>query len=74
MSALRIAVKHGFGLVTKYWKLHDYKGKMKVGLSPVGTYYRIAVLLTNCYTYYNANQISDIYGIGPPLIREYLGV
>jgi len=72
MAALRVAVKHGFGLVTEYWSFRSFRNSMKAGLSPIGSYYIVSVLLTNCLSCFRGNQMADIYLMGTPGICDYL--
>jgi hypothetical protein len=72
MAALQVAVEHGFGLVTKYWSFGSFRNSMKAGLSPIGSYYIVSVLLTNCLSCFWGNQMADVYSMGTPDIRDYL--
>lgn len=72
MSAVRIEVEHGFAIVTNnfpflsaHWKMHLYS-------SPVGRYYRVGVLLSNCLNCLRPNQVATYFDCRPPLLREYL--
>ncbi|KAJ7213417.1 hypothetical protein GGX14DRAFT_338614, partial [Mycena pura] len=48
MSAVRIEVEHGFGIVVNLWPFLNAGWKLRIWSSPVGRYYRTGVLLTNC--------------------------
>jgi hypothetical protein len=76
MSRERIVVQveWGFGRVVNYWGLNSLKVQLKLGLSPIASYYMVATLLSNillCITGYN--QISEKYSLNPPSVEEYLG-
>ncbi len=71
MSAVREAVEWGFGKVTQYFRYIDFKPGLKVLLSPVGKYYRIAVLLANSHTCLNGSQVSEYFDCHPPTLEDY---
>jgi hypothetical protein len=49
--------------------------KKKILLSPIGSFYKVGVLLTNCSTcYYGGNQASDKYNLTPPTLEQYLNI
>jgi hypothetical protein len=50
MSRVRVSVEWSYGEVIKYWSHLDLKAKMRIGSSPIGQVYKVAVLLTNCMT------------------------
>ena len=72
MSKVRIEVEHGFSLVTNNWQLLAARWKLCVFLSPIGWYYRIAVLLTNALACLWPNQVSQYFNCAPPSLKEYL--
>jgi nuclease HARBI1 len=72
MSAVRIEVEHGFGIVSNTWPFLNANWKMHLYSSPVGRYYRVGVLLTNCLDYLRPNQVSHYFGCLPPTLSEYL--
>lgn len=71
MSQARIEVEHGFALVMRDWPFLTRTSKMQVYSSPVGRYYRVAVLLTNALACMHPNQISTHFNCPPPLLQEY---
>jgi hypothetical protein len=73
MSSLRIAVEHGFGLVTKYWSFTDLKRVQRTGLQPTAAYYYCMTLFTNLHTCMHGNQTSDQFDLQPPSVIEYIG-
>ncbi|KXS15640.1 hypothetical protein M427DRAFT_98749 [Gonapodya prolifera JEL478] len=50
MSAVRIAIEQCFGKVLALFAWVDFKKNQKLLLQPLGLYYKVAVLLTNCHT------------------------
>jgi hypothetical protein len=72
MSAVRIEVEHGFGIVSNTWPFLNSGWKMRLYVSPVGRYYRIGVLLTNCLNCFRPNQVAQYFDCLPPLLEDYL--
>ena len=73
MSKHRVCVEWGFALVLNNWIYLEHKRTLKVLGSPVGSFYLLAVLLTNCLTCLKgSNQVSAHFGLHPPNLNEYL--
>ncbi|KIY60963.1 hypothetical protein CYLTODRAFT_363518 [Cylindrobasidium torrendii FP15055 ss-10] len=72
MSKVRMAVEHAFGLVSSLWHFVDEHGKMQLFSSPVGHYYRFAVLMTNIVNCYRPNPVAQRFCCNPPSLQEYL--
>ena len=72
MSAVRIEVEHGFGIVANTWPFLNAGWKMQLYSSPVGRYYWVGVLLTNCINCLWPNQVSQYFDCHPPKLNEYL--
>ena len=71
MSEVRIAVEMLFGNISNYFKFIYFKRQMKVNLSPVGKMYVVCALLANAQTCLYGNQVSEMFGIDPPLLNDY---
>lgn len=71
MSKARIEVEHGFSLVTRNWQFLQAEWKLRVFQSPVGRYYRVAVLLTNALACLQPNQVSRYFCCPPPSVENY---
>ncbi|KAJ7112544.1 hypothetical protein C8R44DRAFT_531998, partial [Mycena epipterygia] len=71
MAAVRIEVEHGFGGVLTLWQFAHAWWKHKVFGSPVGRYYRVAVLLTNAHNCIRPNQTAQYFRCEPPLLEDY---
>ncbi len=71
MSSVRMEVEHGFGVVLNTWPFLRAFWKHRVYLSPVGRYYRVAVLLTNARNCLHPNQVSLHFNCPPPELAEY---
>ena len=74
MSGYRIAIEHSFGKVVNLWSFIAFKNGLQIGLSPVGAYYAIAVLLTNLHTCLYGSQISLHFKVMPPSVDSYLNL
>jgi len=72
MSAVRIEVEHGFGIVANLWPFLNAGWKLRLYSSPVGRYYRVGVLLTNCINCQNPNQVAQYFKCVPPSLSQYL--
>ena len=72
MSSLRVSVEHGFGKINSLWQFLDYSRGLKIGLSPIGAYYMVAILLTNIHTCFRGSQVSKKFNCLPPDLQEYL--
>lgn len=72
MSSVRETVEWGFSRVIANFAFLDFKKNLKIGLQDVGKYYKVGVLLTNCYTCLNDNQISIYFNLQSPNLSIYL--
>ena len=72
MSAVHIEVEHGFGIVANTWPFLNAGWKMGLYSSPVGRYYRVGVLLSNCINCLWPNQVAQYFECLPPELDEYL--
>lgn len=73
MSGARQSVEFGFGKIEKYWAFCDFKKNLKLYLQPIGKYYLVATLLTNCHTCLYRSNINSLFDSQPPTIDQYLG-
>lgn len=71
MAHVRIKVEHAFGGVVNNWPFLNAFWKLRVHSSPVGRYYRVAVLLTNALNCFRPNQVALAFDCPPPLLHEY---
>lgn len=72
MSAVCIEVEHGFRIVANTWPFLNAGWKMQVYSSPVGRYYQVGVLLTNCINCLRPSQVAQYFDCLPPELKEYL--
>jgi hypothetical protein len=72
MASMRMSVEWGFGEQLMKWHFIAHKYNLKVGLSPIGAYYSVTVLLCNLHVCLNGSAVSRKFGLNPPSIREYL--
>jgi len=72
MNRLRVTVEWGFGLLITLWSYFDLKRQMKVPLTPIASFYRIAVLLTNIHSCMYGNETCRFFQTDMPEFRIYL--
>ena len=72
MSRVRVSVGWTFGKVVSIFSYLDFKRSNKVLLQPIGKYYLVAALLTNCHTCLYGSQTSIFFGLHPPSLETYL--
>lgn len=75
MSSARIVVEWVFGLVQTLFGYAEKKSSQQIGISPIGAYYVVAVLLTKCQTCMRGrNQIIESFDnrVKHPTLEEYL--
>ena len=72
MSKARISVEWGFGKVVTLFAFINFYANQKFFLQPVGPYFTVATLLTNCHTCLYGSEIADLFGLKPPTLEEYL--
>jgi nuclease HARBI1 len=71
MSDMRVAVEWSFGKIVGRNKFVAYGSPMKIQLSPVSQYYRIAVFLANAHTCLYDGQHTTYFRVEPPTLEEY---
>ena len=74
MSKIRIAVEVNFGKIVQLFSFVDFKKNLKLLLQPVGKYYLVATVLTNCHTCFYGSEVNDIFESDSPSIEEYLNI
>lgn len=72
MSQARVSVEWAFGKVVGLFAFLDFAKNLKLHLQPVGKYYAVAVLLTNCHTCLYGSQTASFFQVTPPDISTYL--
>ena len=72
MSSVRVSVEWTLGKIVNYFSYLDFKRSNKVLLQPVGKYYLVAALLTNCHTCLYGSQTSTFFSLDPPSLETYL--
>ena len=72
MSRARETVKWGFKNFLQLFSFNRDKYNLKTGISPVGKYYSVSVILTNCHNCCYPNQISQYFECLPSSLEEYL--
>lgn len=72
MSSVRVSVEWTFGKIIQLFAFLDFKKNIKVLLQPVGKYYIVGTLLTNCHTCLYGSQTSSFFNVPPPSLETYL--
>ena len=72
MSSVRVSVEWTFGKITQLFAFLDFKKNLKLFLQPVGKYYLVGTLLTNCHTCLYDSQTSTYFMMPPPSLEVYL--
>jgi hypothetical protein len=72
MSTVREPVEWCFGKVLQQWPFLDFKKNLKLLLQPIGLYYVVGVILTNCHTCLYMSQTSRFFNVAPPSLEEYM--
>lgn len=71
MSGVRVSVEWVFGDIAGYFAFVDFKKNQKIGLSEIGTMYRICALFRNALTCLYGSLSSDFMGLDPPTLEDY---
>ena len=71
-TSMRVSNENVISLVNNRWKLLDYRKVGMVKQQPLGLYYKLGVLLRNCLTCLDQNQIGEYYGVDAPTLEQYL--
>ena len=72
MSKVRVSVEWTFGKVVQYFAFLDFKKNLKILLQPIGKYYSVGVILTNCHTCIYGSVTSSFFHVPPPDVQTYL--
>ena len=72
MSSVRVSVEWTFGKVVQYFAYLDFKKNQKILLQPVGKFYLVGALLTNCHTCLYGSLTTSFFGVQPPSLETYL--
>ena len=72
MSSVRVSVEWAFGKILQYFAYLDFKKNQKVLLQPIGKFYLVGTILSNCHTCLYGSQTSTFFGVLPPSLETYL--
>ncbi|KAK4886490.1 hypothetical protein RN001_002761 [Aquatica leii] len=73
MKVLRVAVEWGFQKVISQFAFVDLKKNQKLLCNDIESFYKCAVLLTNCHTCLYGSQTAEYFNIMPPVLEEFIG-
>jgi hypothetical protein len=71
LSDMRVTCEWSFGKIVNIWAFIDFAKKQKLGKQPVGDFYKVATLLTNCHSCLYSNQTAKYYAIPTPDLEDY---
>jgi hypothetical protein len=73
LSRIRIAVEQAFGLTQGLWTYVAFTTQLRSAAQPVAHYYRVAVLLSNCFACLRGNTAAGgRFLCRPPELEDYL--
>lgn len=72
MNKGRIAVEWTFGKVSSLFAFVKFAPNQKLYLQPIGSYYKVATIITNCHSCCYESQTSKHFGLVAPSLEEYL--
>ena len=72
MSSVRVSVEWIFGKLVQYFAFLDWKKNQKILLQPIGKYYLVGAILTNCHTCFHGSVMTTFFGVQPPSLETYL--
>lgn len=72
MSRVRVSVEWAFGKIVQYFAFLDFKKNLKILLQPIGKYYVVGALLTNCHTCLYGSVTTCFFHLPPPDVQTYL--
>lgn len=71
MASMRIEVEHGFAVVLNSFPYLNSFWRMRVHSSPIGSQYRVGILLSNGLNCLRPSQVSQFFDCPPPDLFEY---
>ena len=72
MSSVRVSVEWTYGKLVQYFAYLDFKKNQKILLQPIGKYYLVGAILTNCHTCFYGSTTTTFFGVQPPSLETYL--
>ena len=72
MSEVRVCVEWGFGKIVSLFAFVDFKKNQKLHLQPVGVYFLVATILSNCHTCLYGSETGNFFELEPPTLENYL--
>jgi hypothetical protein len=72
MKVLRVSVEWGFQKIISQFAFVDFRKNQKLLLNDIETFYKSAVILTNCHTCLYGSQTAEYFNVMPPILEEYI--
>jgi nuclease HARBI1 len=75
LSSIRVSVEQVFGQTQELWTYNAFEKALTAGRQPIGTFFPVAVLLTNCHTCLRGtSSAGNRFPVNPLSIEEYLTI
>ena len=71
-TTMRVSNENCLALVVNNWKYIDYRKVANLHRQPLGLYYKLACILTNCISCLDHNEVSVYFNCPPPTLEQYL--
>lgn len=71
-AAIRVTNENCLAIVATQWKFIDYRKVTNCSVHPLGIYYELAILLSNCLNTLDHNQVSVYFDLPPPTLEQFL--
>ena len=72
MSRIRVPNEWGFGKIKVLFAYVAFGRALRPLLSPIGYYWPVAQILTNCHTCLYGSQTSTYFAVKPPPLELYV--
>ena len=72
MSSLRVSVEWTYGKLVQYFMYMDFIKNEKILLQPIGKYYLVDAILTNCHTCLYGSTTTTFFDVQLPSLETYL--
>lgn len=73
MASARVSVENAFAKVVNLWAFVDFDKNLHLNAQPIGSYYVVAILLTNAHSCIYGNQVAKAFGVPTPSLEMYFG-
>lgn len=71
MASARVSIENAFAKVVNLWAFVDFDKNLHLNAQPIGSYYVVAILLTNAHSCIYGNQVARAFGVPTPSLEMY---